>query len=115
MSRQCVVVAVVVLAATGGANAAAEETDDAAPSSPAHSHGLVELKRQATGHGAPEETTKTNLKFDWFPRHDVVSLLRLEIPSPDEKTSFAGSLFDPDLGDAKVRVGSAPSNCRGGQ
>jgi hypothetical protein len=34
-----------------------------------------------------------------------VSLLRLELPFPDHETSFAGSAFDPDFGDAKVRVG----------
>ena len=66
--------------------------------------GLVELKRQATSRGTPEETTKTNLKFDWF-AEGPVSLLRLELPFPDAKTDFAGSPFDPDEGDAKVRAG----------
>jgi hypothetical protein len=67
--------------------------------------GLVELKRQATSRGTPEETTKTNLKFDYFPHEGAVSLLRLELPFPDEKPTFGGSVFDPDFGDAKMRVG----------
>ena len=70
-----------------------------------YSRGLVELKRQATARGTPEETTRTNLKFDYFPADGTVSLLRLELPFPDEKTTFAGSPFDPDFGDAKFRVG----------
>jgi len=82
-----------------GAAQRAPAADDSFP------RGLVELKRQATSRGTPEETTKTNLKFDYFPRDSVVSLLRLELPFPDEKTSFAGSPFDPDFGDAKIRVG----------
>lgn len=67
--------------------------------------GLIELKRQATDRGTTDETTKTNLKFDVFPSHGAVALLRLEVPFPDEKTTFAGSAFDPDFGDMKVRVG----------
>ena len=105
MSRQHIAAAVTVLAAAGAASAAAQETDAPAPASPAYSRGLVELKRQSTGHGTPEETTKTNLKFDYFPPEGAVSLLRLELPFPDEKTTFVGSAFDPDFGDAKVRVG----------
>ena len=69
------------------------------------SRGLVELKRQATSRGTPEETTKTNLKFDYFLHEGAVSLLRLELPFPDEKQTFSGSVFDPDFGDAKIRVG----------
>jgi len=72
---------------------------------PAAADGLVELKRQATARGTPEETTKTNLKFDWFPAEGAVSLLRIELPFPDQKTTFAGSAFDPDFGDAKFRAG----------
>ena len=34
-----------------------------------------------------------------------MSLLRLELPFPDEKQTFGGSVFDPDFGDAKIRVG----------
>lgn len=91
------------------AGSAAVAADDEGPAGAvaarAHSHGLIELKRQATSHGTPEETTKTNLKFDYFPPEGVVSLLRLELPFPDEKTTFGGSVFDPDFGDAKTRIG----------
>lgn len=69
------------------------------------SSGLVELKRQATSRGTPEETTKTNLKLDFFVHEGIVSLLRLELPFPDEQATFGGSPFDPDFGDAKTRVG----------
>lgn len=65
---------------------------------------LVELKRQATARGTPDETTKTNLKIEYRP-DGPVSLLRLELPFPDADTDFEGSPFDPDFGDMKVRVG----------
>ena len=86
---------------------AAEDADTArvTSTSPEFSHGLIELKRQATAHGTPEEKTKTDLKFDYVPQEGAVSLLRLELPFPDEKTTFGGSPFDPDFGDAKIRVG----------
>jgi hypothetical protein len=105
MSPSHVAVAVLALLAAGAAIADDEDTDGALPVSPAYSHGLVELKRQSTARGTPQETTKTNLKFDYFPQQGVVSLLRLELPFPDEKTTFAGSPFNPDFGDAKIRVG----------
>lgn len=85
-----------------GAADRASPADDEARAFP---RGLIEVKRQATSRGTPEETTKTNLKFDFFPRDGVVALLRLELPFPDEKTTFGGSPFDPDFGDAKTRVG----------
>jgi len=66
---------------------------------------LVELKRQATARGTPDETTKTNLKFDCLRQSGPVSLLRLELPFPDAKASFSGSILDPEFGDAKVRIG----------
>jgi hypothetical protein len=94
-------------AASAQGSAAADELDDERPAAQALAswHGLVELKRQASYRGTPGETTKTNLKFDYFPRESTVSLLRLELPFPDEKTTFKGSAFDPDFGDAKIRVG----------
>jgi len=99
MSRRYAPVAVLALLATAGANATDEDADGAK----AYSHGLVELKRQNTGRGTPGETTKGNLKFDYFPPEGVVSLLRLELPFPDEKTTFRGG--DPDFGDDKIRMG----------
>ena len=86
--------------------AAADEPEVQQPAAaPAYSHGLIELKRQATSRGTPEETTKTNLKLDYSPQSDTLSLLRLELPFPDAKTTFEGSALDPDFGDAKVRAG----------
>lgn len=70
-------------------------------------HGRIELKRQATNRGTPEETTKMQLKTDAY-IDGFVSLLRLEIPFPDEKTSFEGDPFNPRLGDVKVRSGFRP-------
>jgi len=101
-----ILVLLLAFATTGvaGAEDDAERAKEAS-AAPEFSHGLIELKRQATARGTPEETTKTNLKFDWFPQDGAVSLLRLELPFPDDKTTFAGSPFDPDFGDAKIRVG----------
>jgi len=106
-SLQRILTLVLALATAGVVHAADDDADNPRTTSakPEFSHGLIELKRQATARGTPEETTKTNLKFDYFPQDDVVSLLRLELPFPDDKTTFAGSIFDPDFGDAKIRVG----------
>ena len=70
-------------------------------------HGRIELKRQATNRGTPEETTKTQLKIDTY-LNGFVSLLRLEVPFPDEETTFEGDPFNPRLGDIKVRTGFRP-------
>ena len=101
------VAAGLVLAAGAAARAADASPDAAATVTPAPllSSGLVELKRQNTARGTPEETTKTELKFDFFPREGALALIRVELPFPDAKTSFAGSPFDPDFGDAKARIG----------
>ncbi len=64
----------------------------------------IELKREFTNRGTPEETTKTSLRTD-FLLHGVVTLIRLEIPFPDQTSDFEGSLFNPGLGDIKTRVG----------
>jgi hypothetical protein len=69
--------------------------------------GRIELKREATNRGTPEETTKTILKMSAY-LEGVVSLFRLEVPFPDENTDFGGSPFDPRLGDIKARVGFRP-------
>ena len=70
----------------------------------------MEFKRQATARGTPEETTKSKVKFDYFP-DGPVSLLRLELPFPDEDTDFEGRPFNPRPGDLKVRVGMRPVQC----
>lgn len=64
----------------------------------------IELKRDYTNRGTTEEATKTIFKtdfqFNWF-----INLIRLEIPFPDAKKDFSGSLLDPRLGDIKTRIG----------
>lgn len=71
---------------------------------PAPQRWLLELKRQATDRGTTDETTKTQIKLEYFP-DSAVQLLRLEVPFPDEKTDFAGDPFSPRLGDVKLRAG----------
>jgi len=66
--------------------------------------GRIELKREDTSRGTPEETTKTLLKISAF-LDGPISMLRLELPFPDEKTDFWGDPFNPRLGDIKTRVG----------
>ena len=81
-----------------------EPSDDSAPSTAGEKRWRLELKRQSTARGTPSESTKTNLKIERLP-DGAVSLIRLEIPFPDDKTSFSGSPFNPRLGDIKTRVG----------
>jgi hypothetical protein len=69
--------------------------------------GRLELKRENTNRGTPDETTKTITKVELYPP-GVVSLVRLEVPFPDEMTDLEGSPFDPHLGDIKFRVGIGP-------
>lgn len=95
------------LAATGALAAPdkeAAEGEGESARAPARTHWQVEFKRQATARGTPEESTKSQLKLDYFP-DGPVSLLRLEMPFPDEDTDFEGSPFNPRLGDVKVRAG----------
>ena len=95
---------------TAGARSAEPATigrDSDAPDPPASGstwHGRVELKRENTSRGTPEESTKTTLRVERF-LTGTVALLRLDLPFPDEETDFNGSAFDPHLGDIKVRVG----------
>ena len=104
--RQCAAIAVLACLIAAPATAVGDSESIAQTAArPSYSRGLVELKRQSTARGTPQETTKTNLKFDYFPIDGTVSLLRLELPFPDQKTTFVGSPFNPDFGDAKIRVG----------
>jgi hypothetical protein len=82
---------------------AASETRTGAPGW----HGRVELKRQNTSRGTEDESTKTTLRLETF-FTGPVSLLRLDLQFPDEKTSFSGSPLDPRPGDTKLRVGFQP-------
>jgi hypothetical protein len=92
------------LVATGAARG--EEAASAAPGPGAKTRWLVEFKRQSTARGTVEETTKSSVKLEYFPEGPV-TLLRLELPFPDEDTDFGGSPFNPRPGDVKVRAGFA--------
>jgi hypothetical protein len=70
-------------------------------------HGRIELKRQNTERGTTDESTKTTLRIESFFKSPI-TLLRLDLQFPDEKTSFEGQPFNPRLGDIKVRVGFRP-------
>jgi len=65
----------------------------------------IQLKRQNTDRGTPGESTKTTLRFESTPSDGPLTLLRLDIPFPDEKTDMTGSIFNPQLGDIKLRLG----------
>ena len=67
-------------------------------------HMKFELKREATDHGVPGETTKSSVKIDAL-LPGVVSLVRVEVFFPDEDTDFDGNLFNPRLGDINTRIG----------
>jgi hypothetical protein len=67
-------------------------------------HWRLEFKRQNTARGTPDESTKSVIKIERL-LDGAVTLLRLELPFPDERTDFTGSPFDPRLGDIKTRVG----------
>jgi hypothetical protein len=97
-------IAFLVVLAMGKAQAADDSSGKGAGATEWGHHFLIELKREATNRGTPEETTKTQIKIDAF-LDGIVSLLRLEVPFPDDKTSFEGDPFSPRLGDIKVRVG----------
>lgn len=69
-------------------------------------NGLIEAKREYTDKGQPPEKTQSSLKVDWYPRGRI-SLLRLQIPFPDENQEDAAvfDFFHPRLGDLKARLG----------
>jgi len=111
--------AAAVLAALlgGGALCLAEESRGPAPADPPHQEVQddqpvqggadrtfrVELRREFTDRGTPDETTKTTIKLtDYF--KGIVSQLRLDVPFPDAQTDFGGSITEPRLGDIKVRA-----------
>jgi hypothetical protein len=68
-------------------------------------HGRAELKRDNTDKGTTEETTKTLLRVDSALWGGIFSV---QVTFPDEKTNFAGSPFNPKLGDTKSRYRFAP-------
>ncbi len=100
-------IAFLLLLAAGVAQSAENSPGKGTDGTEKRHHFLIELKRETTNRGTPEETTKTQIKIDAF-LDGIVSLLRLEVPFPDDKTSFEGDPFSPRLGDIKVRVGFRP-------
>jgi hypothetical protein len=70
-------------------------------------HGRLEIKRQNTSRGTPDESTQTTLRVETF-FDGVISALRIDAPLPDEKTDFEGDIFRPQLGDVKVRARFRP-------
>lgn len=85
----------------------AEEDKGEATAASEIRHGRLELKRQATNRGTTDETTKTQLKIDAY-LNGFVSLLRIEMPFPDDQTDFEGDPFRPRVGDIKIRTGFRP-------
>ena len=65
--------------------------------------GRIELKRQSTNRATPAESTNTTVRFEWY-FGGPVSMLRLDLPFPDDKADFSGSPFDPRPGDLKIRA-----------
>jgi hypothetical protein len=63
----------------------------------------VELRRQNTGRGTPDETSRTTLRLEHY-LTGTLSRLRLDLPFPDEKTDFEGDPFSPRPGDLKLRA-----------
>lgn len=70
-------------------------------------HGRLEIKRQNTSRGTPDESTQTTLRVERF-YDGWLAALRLDLPLPDEKTDFEGDPFNPRLGDVKLRAKFRP-------
>lgn len=87
--------------------AADDDSVDKASSVATPQRSLLQIKRQATDRGTDGESTKTTLRWETFPTGRF-SRFRVEVPFPDEKTSYSGSPFDPRLGDIKLRADLAP-------
>ena len=77
--------------------------DDVSAVGSGQPRGRIELKRQDTNRAAPAESTNTTLRFEKY-FTGPVSLLRIDLPFPDDKTDFSGSPFDPRRGDFKIRA-----------
>jgi len=87
--------------ATAQAQEESAASEEAAP--PSARRGRIELRRQNTERGTPEESTKTTLRLEANLK-GTVSRLRLDLPFPDANTDFSGDPFQPRLGDIKVRA-----------
>jgi hypothetical protein len=108
-----IAVAALAVAVAGAATAGDDDTASPASASPAFPRGLVELKRQATGRGTPEETTKTNLKLDVFPVDRALSLLRLELPSLTTRRRSRAARSIPRSATSRRASAFVPSTSQG--
>jgi hypothetical protein len=68
-------------------------------------HGRFQLRRENVDRGTSGETTRTYVRADSYLWG---GLLSVQVAFPDAKTDFAGSPFDPRLGDSKLRFRFAP-------
>ena len=69
--------------------------------------GRIELRRQNSERGTPEESSRTTLRVERY-LTGTIARLRVDLPFPDEKTDFAGDPFSPRPGDVKVRADYKP-------
>ena len=69
----------------------------------ANKEGRLEIKRQNTAHGTPDETTMTTLRVERY-FDGPVAMFRFDLPLPDQKTDFGGDPLNPHLGDVKARL-----------
>jgi len=67
----------------------------------------VELRRQDTDRGTEGQTSNTKLRFEAYPSGPL-SMLRLDLPFPDDRSDFLGSPFNPHLGDIQLRAATRP-------
>ena len=88
-----------------GASAQGAEGGPDDPAAEEGWHGRFQLRRENVDRATAEETTKTYVRSDSFVWG---GLLSFQVAFPDEKTDFAGSPFDPRLGDSKTRFRFAP-------
>jgi len=95
----------------GAATVLDEDADPQSAGAPASSkpswNGLTEVKREYTDKGQPPEKTQSTVKIDWYYRRYGLSLLRLQVPFPDQNQEDAElfHFFHPRPGDMKARVG----------
>jgi hypothetical protein len=107
-SRALVLVA--LLAGPWGPAQEAPKVEEASP--PAASgpwKGRVEIKREETDKGTEGESSKTNLRVEYYPGNALLALLRVDLPFPDAKPNDSeGKSFDFRQGDLRVRAGFRP-------
>jgi hypothetical protein len=82
-------------------------TDSESSAATSGRSGRFELKRQMTSNATSDESTKTILRLDWY-LGGPVSVVRLDVPLPDEEEDFNGDLLQPRIGDIKTRVTFRP-------